>query len=102
MHELPGRAGGVRRIRSTWPALALACALGLTPARARAGYGGGCAGDCNGDDLVTVNELVMGANILLGTLALDACVAIDRNGDAQVTVDEIIVGLHRALEGCDY
>ena len=64
------------------------------PARAQS-----LAGDCNGDGAVTVDELVTGVNIALGTTPLSACAAFDRNGDGQVTVDELIEAVNNALAG---
>lgn len=59
-----------------------------------------CAGDCNGDGVVTVDELIRGVNIALGTLAVSVCPAFDTNGDGQVTVDEIVAAVVTALRGC--
>ena len=39
-----------------------------------------CAGDCNGDGSVAINELILGVNIALGTSPLSACAAIDADG----------------------
>ena len=36
-----------------------------------------CVGDCNGNGSVSVDELVKGVNVALGSLALQACEAID-------------------------
>lgn len=60
----------------------------------------GCTGDCDGDLLVTVNELVTGINIALGNLAVGDCRAFDTNVDGVVTVDEIVSAQRGALEGC--
>ncbi|MFQ5664852.1 MAG: hypothetical protein ACE5I7_00310 [Candidatus Binatia bacterium] len=59
-----------------------------------------CVGDCDGDNAVTVNELVTGVNIALGRLPLDTCERFDRNSDGQVTIDELIAGVGAALKGC--
>ena len=48
-----------------------------------------CAGDCGGDQRVTVEELVRGVTISLGMAAIQPCAAFDLNGDERVTVDEI-------------
>lgn len=61
---------------------------------------GGCVGDCNGDGNVTVDELVLGVNIALGTANIDACPAFDADGNGSVTVDELIQGVNNALNGC--
>lgn len=62
--------------------------------------GSGCVGDCNGDNTVTVDEIVRMVNIALGTQELSLCLAADGNGDGQVTVDEIVQAVNNALNGC--
>jgi len=59
-----------------------------------------CVGDCNGDAMVAVNELVVMVNISVGAAPATACSPGDRNGDGDVTVDEIIAGVNNALDGC--
>jgi hypothetical protein len=60
----------------------------------------GCIGDCNGDGEVTVDELIKGVNLALGTLPLSGCVSFDATGDGTVTVDEIVKAVNAALNGC--
>mgnify|MGYP002262591852 CR=1 FL=1 len=69
----------------------------LPPRHARAAL---CVGDCNGDGMVAVYELVKGVNITLGILPLSECGAMDSNGDVTVTVDELVTAVTRALDGC--
>ena len=76
-------------------ALAVLCAVQRAPAAAQ-----GCVGDCNRDGFATVNELLKGVNIALGTLSLDQCSPFDMSGDGAVTVDEILVAVNNALSGC--
>lgn len=59
-----------------------------------------CAGDCDGDLIVTVDELVLGVRIGLGDLAVDACQTLDANGDEQVTIDELVRAVSLAIAGC--
>ena len=59
-----------------------------------------CAGDCNGDGQVRVEELVTLVNIALELQALDACPAGDRNDDGRVTIDEVLVSVTHALGSC--
>ena len=59
----------------------------------------GMVGDCNGDRVVTVDELVKGVNIALGTLALEECPVYDADGNNAVTVDELIRAVTNALTG---
>jgi hypothetical protein len=59
-----------------------------------------CAGDCNGDGSVPVNELITGVNIALGNTGVDSCPAFDRNGDGMVSINELIAAVNAALTGC--
>lgn len=59
-----------------------------------------CTGDCDRSDDVTVDEIVRGVNIALGSQAVSECEAFDRNLDQMVTVDEIVEAIQRALNGC--
>jgi hypothetical protein len=62
--------------------------------------GGGCTGDCDGDGSVTVDEIVRGVNIGLGTRPVEDCLPFDRDGSGTVTVDEIVEAIGNALNGC--
>ncbi len=77
-------------------AVALAAVFAWSPSAARAV----CVGDCNGDNEVTVNELITMVNIALGTQEVSACTAGDANGDGQIFINEIIAGVNNALNGC--
>jgi len=59
-----------------------------------------CAGDCNMDRSVTIDELIAGVNIALGTSPLAVCVVADTDGDGFVSVNELISAVNRALGGC--
>jgi hypothetical protein len=59
-----------------------------------------CPGDCNGNGAVTVNELVSGVNIALGSAAVDLCRACDGDDNGAVSVNELIAAVRRALDGC--
>ena len=59
-----------------------------------------CAGDCSGDGIVTVDELVRGTSIALGISAATTCSRIDFNGDGRVTVEELVRAVQHALNGC--
>ena len=59
-----------------------------------------CAGDCNGDGMVTVNELILGVNIALGSQPASVCTAMDTDGNGMVTINELIAAVTRALNGC--
>jgi hypothetical protein len=59
-----------------------------------------CAGDCDQGGSVTVDEVILGVNIALGTTSIDVCPAMDTSGDGMVTVDEVITAVNSALDGC--
>src|SRR5262249_33619916 len=59
-----------------------------------------CAGDCNCDSQVIINELIRGVNILLGNALLDTCPQFDTDGDGTVVVSELIAGVSNTLQGC--
>jgi hypothetical protein len=61
---------------------------------------GPCVGDCNSNGKVTVDELVKGVNIALGTAPLGDCPAFNCNGTGRVTVDCLVRGVNAALSGC--
>jgi hypothetical protein len=54
-------------------------------------------GDCNGDDRISINELVVGVSIALGRRPLDDCVRFDGNGDGTVQIAELIRAVRAAL-----
>jgi hypothetical protein len=59
-----------------------------------------CTGDCNGNGIVSVDELLAGVNIALGVAPLSACASFDTNNDRRVTVDELLAAVNFALTGC--
>jgi hypothetical protein len=58
-----------------------------------------CIGDCDGDGVVQINELVLGVGIALGTSELSACSNLD-NGQGMVTVDRLVAAVNNALCSC--
>jgi RHS repeat-associated protein len=58
---------------------------------------GSVVGDCDGNDLVAVNELIIGVNIALGLRALDDCPSFDLDRNSRVTVNELIRAVNNAL-----
>ena len=60
----------------------------------------GCAGDCNDNGAVAVNEVVTMVNVTLETRPLSACPAGDVNANGTISIDEIMTAVGRALEGC--
>jgi hypothetical protein len=61
---------------------------------------GPCAGDCNGDGKVTVDEVVKVVSIASGAAPPDSCPAADANHDGAVSVDEAVRAVNNALHGC--
>jgi len=59
-----------------------------------------CPGDCNGDGVVTINELILAVNIALGDAPISACPAIDANHSGEVTIEELILAIANAQRGC--
>ena len=60
-----------------------------------------CVGDCNGDGLVTPDELLKGVNIALGTATLNLCPAFDCDGTHTVSIDCLARAVNAALNGCN-
>jgi len=59
-----------------------------------------CAGDCNTDGQVTVDEILTMVNIALGSADVSTCMAGDANHDDEVTIDEILTAVSNALNKC--
>lgn len=59
-----------------------------------------CDGDCNGDGMVSISELIRGVNIALGNLPVETCSSFDINGDGMVGINELISAVFDALNGC--
>jgi 6-phosphogluconolactonase (cycloisomerase 2 family) len=59
-----------------------------------------CVGDCHGDGAVTIDELLTGVSIALGTAPLSRCPEFDADGDDQVTLGDILAAINAALSGC--
>lgn len=59
-----------------------------------------CAGDCNGNGRVSVEELIRGVAIALGRGEASSCVNVDGNRDGSVSIGELIAAVSSALDGC--
>jgi len=59
-----------------------------------------CPGDCGGDGLVTITDLIRAVNVALENAALDTCEPADVDGDQQVSITELIKAVNAALSGC--
>jgi glucose/arabinose dehydrogenase len=65
-----------------------------------AGIAAACVGDCAGDGMVSIGDLVTGVNIALGAQPVSACAAMDLDENGRVTVDELLRAVNAALDGC--
>jgi hypothetical protein len=59
-----------------------------------------CVSDCNGNNLIAIDEVVRSVAISLGQQPLSACTRADGNGNGRVTVDELVQGVLNNLHGC--
>jgi subtilisin-like proprotein convertase family protein len=59
-----------------------------------------CAGDCDGDGMVTIDELVHSVGIVLGAAPVEECPAFSTGGDGRATIDGLIRAVDAALTGC--
>lgn len=62
--------------------------------------GNACVGDCKGDGMVTVDEILAGVNIALGTASIESCPMFDRNTDGIISIDELVSAISAAILGC--
>lgn len=60
-----------------------------------------CAGDCNGNGAVTINDIVRALQIALGEAPVTICPAADTDTNGIVSVEEITQATVAALSGCD-
>ena len=79
-----------------WIVAALLITAGVAPARAAFT----CAGDCNGDRRVGIDELVTAVGAALDPLGAPGCDAADVDGDGVIFVYEILAAVARSLDGC--
>jgi hypothetical protein len=59
-----------------------------------------CVGDCDGNHIVTINEILIGVNILLGNASLDQCRSFDCEHTETVSVACLVQGVNSILTGC--
>src|SRR5512143_820979 len=84
-----GRAGVLALVAG-----ALCLTLATAPANAQ------CVGDCNGDGMVAINELILGVNIALGNAQVSACPSFACTGGDTVPINCLIQGVNNALGMC--
>jgi hypothetical protein len=71
------------------------------PATRTATIGPVCPGDCDGNGVVTIDELVRLVNVALGGSPVSVCESADRNEDGAITIDELVAAVTRSLLGCN-
>lgn len=86
----------IREIRVIRGVLALSALLAIAPRSAPAT----CAGDCNANGAVSIDELVVMVNVALDRVAVSRCLAGDTSGDGAIAIDELVAAVDGALEGC--
>jgi len=59
-----------------------------------------CAGDCNSDGMVAIDELIAAVRIALGAASVSTCADADTNASGAVEIAELIAAVSRALSGC--
>ena len=87
------------RGRLVWSALLSVLALALVAQRSGRAIAQTCVGDCDGNGVVDVNEIIVGVDILLGLQDLSACPSLD-DGSGMVTVSRLIIAVNDVLCGC--
>jgi hypothetical protein len=59
-----------------------------------------CAGDCNGDGTVGIDDLVLGVLVALQSRPADACPGLRGDAGAVVGIADLVTAVVHALEGC--
>jgi hypothetical protein len=62
---------------------------------------GFCAGDCDGDGEVTIDELISMVNIGFEPALIDDCDAGDDDGDGAIRIEELVLAVSNSLLGCN-
>jgi hypothetical protein len=79
---------------------ALLGSLALLLAAHHAGAQGTCVGDCNGDGMVSINEVLTGVNIALGMAPLSSCPSFDTDHNGMLDIQELLAAVLSAVDGC--
>ena len=69
--------------------LVLAFVSTLLMAGAGAAQAQTCSGDCDGNRVVTIDELIKAVGIALGSTAAGDCLAADADASGTITIDEL-------------
>lgn len=59
-----------------------------------------CAGDCDGDGDVSIDELITSVGIAIGQAAVDGCRGADHDGDGLIGIHELVASVSASLAGC--
>lgn len=59
-----------------------------------------CAGDCDGNGAVSIDELLRAVGIALAVQPAGSCDAADPGRDGVVTIDELVRAVNNSLDGC--
>ena len=59
-----------------------------------------CAGDCNADGTVSIDELVLAIDVALGARPVSDCESADADHDGTVSVNELVAAVTNAANGC--
>lgn len=84
----------------TSTATATAVETATATATATATPGGSCPGDCDGNGVVSVDELVRMVNIALERQPVSNCLAGDLTGNGSIAINELVTAVNAALRGC--
>lgn len=102
-----GDGGAVARLTGgdwvvTWTDCAMSGECDVYGQRFTPAVGVDCAGDCNRDRRVTIDELTLaiGISITDDPVLMKSCLTADSNLDYAVTIDELITAVGRSLGGC--
>ena len=59
-----------------------------------------CAGDCDGNGSVVINELILCVRISLDETPLAQCEECDDDGDSTVAINELVLAVTKSLASC--
>ena len=59
-----------------------------------------CAGDCNGDALVSIDDLLQAVSVAFGDAPRNSCASVDADGNGAVSINELLAAVQHALDGC--
>ena len=93
MNVPTGAALGTHRVRVVMPREIAAASFEVVPSTS-------CAGDCNGDGVVTIDEVLQIAAVILGQAPPDSCPFLEDDGNGGVAIDALVSAVQQALGGC--